>query len=145
MRADPRNEMGGAQYNFRHLHSQPLHLASAQFDPIFVSSTPDRLTEQLAIYLKPGPCLRATGYKPAISHRSLQIRIKPFVHLVDKLLSTTQSRRLSDSGVVVCIPRVPKSDVFFDLLCTGDCQQLAHRMVSHDQAHRQRKMRVVLK
>ena len=71
-----------------HSHSQPLHLTPTQFYRILVPNTPNGLTNQIVIDLPPGLGFRTAGYIPSILDRSVQIRIKPVGHLVDKLFGT---------------------------------------------------------
>lgn len=102
-------------------HGQPLHLTSTQLDRILVSNAPDSLTEQLAIDLHPGLGLNVTRYRPVILDGSLQIRVEPFVQLVNKLFGATEPRGFSNPCFVVCVLRVPKPDIVFDLFRTECC------------------------
>ena len=108
-----------------HSHSQPLHLTSTQFHRILVSNAPDCLTEQFTINLHPGLGLDVTGYRPVILNGPFQIRVEPFVQLVDKLFGTAEPRGFSNPGFVMCVLRVPKPDIVFDLFGTECCQWLA--------------------
>ena len=81
-----------------------------------------------------------------ILNGSIQIRIEPFGQLVDELFGTTQPRRLSDPGFIMCTSRVPKYNVVSDLLRTKARVSASPRGTTHqaETAHRQREVCIVL-